>query len=176
MKKLIALLLTACMLMAFCACGNVSGISKEDAALLEEAGFSEEEIEAMSEEQRAALLSELGIVKDYEEQKKEEEQKNPPKTYTADDVANGGKYKVVVADDAMQWNSFTLYYEDGKLVKIEIHFQKNDEEPAETEVIEGDAIADYSLFFIDYDGLTPGELIDTLNDKGYTYTRIEPVN
>jgi len=170
MKKLIALLLTACMLMAFCACGNVSGISKEDAALLEEAGFSEEEIEAMSEEQRAALLSELGIVKDYEEQK------NPPKTYTADDVANGGKYKVVVADDAMQWNSFTLYYEDGKLVKIEIHFQKNDEEPAETEVIEGDAIADYSLFFIDYDGLTPGELIDTLNDKGYTYTRIEPVN
>jgi major membrane immunogen (membrane-anchored lipoprotein) len=176
MKKLIALLLTICMLMALCACGNVSGISDDDMNILEEAGFSQEQIEAMSEEQRQALLDELGIVMDYEAQKKEEEKKDPPKKYTADDVANGGKYKVTVADGGMMWNVFTLYYEDGKLVKIEVSFRKNDGEEPEEEVIEGDAIAEYSLFFIDYDGLTPGELINTLNDEGYTYTRIEPMN
>ena len=175
MKKFIALLLlTISLFTTMAGCGSDTGsISEKDMAMLEEAGLSAEQIAAMSDEQREAVLAELGIVKDYEE---EEEKKNPPKTYTAADVANGGKYIVTVADGGMMWNVFTLYYEDGKLVKIETSFRKNDEEEPEEEVIEGDAIAEYSLFFIDYDGLTPAELITTLNDKGYTYTSIEPIN
>ena len=48
------------MLSAFTACGNVGGISDYPAEL-EEAGISQKDFEAMSDEQKQAILDELGI-------------------------------------------------------------------------------------------------------------------
>jgi len=134
------------------------------AAVLEQAGISEEEFAAMSAEQQQALLDELGAAMQQKEQQQQEQQAKP-KT-TIDDVAAGGSYVVTVGDSLM-WNYFELCYEDGKLVKIVVSFQKNDEEEADVQVVEGDAIAEFTLFFIDYTVSAP-ELVDALKNQGYT--------
>ena len=61
MKKLVAFIVAMIMMLsAFTACGNVGGISDYPAEL-EEAGISQKDFEAMSDEQKQALLDELGI-------------------------------------------------------------------------------------------------------------------
>lgn len=176
MKKIIVILLSLVFFSAaFTGCssastGNVGDINDETTAVLEEAGFSEEEIAAMTEEERQAIADELGAVLEQEEQQKEEQESATEKV-TPEDVENGGSY-VVTVGDSMMWNYFELHYENGKLVKIVISFQKNDEEEPAVEIIEGDAIAEYTLFFIDYT-MPASDLIDALVNQGYTNVYIE---
>ena len=75
----------------------------------------------------------------------------------------GGSYKVVLGD---YMNSITLYYENGKLVKLEEAFQKNDEEAAEYATFEGDSLAEYGFNFIDWDGASLQEILDGMKDYG----------
>lgn len=171
MKKFIALILAIVMMLSvLTGCGNVGGISDYPSEL-EEAGITQEEYAAMSDEQKQALLDELGIKAEVGTNKEEPKPTEKPKKTTIEDVENGGSY-VVTVGDSMLWNYFELHYENGKLVKIVTSFQKNDEEEAEVEVIEGDAIKDYTLFFLDYT-VSPSQLISDLQNYGYNNIYIE---
>ncbi len=173
MKRIMAILLTIIMLATvFTACGNVGGISDYPSEL-EEAGISQEEYAAMSDEQKQALLDELGVVAPIGKEEKPQETPKAEK-HTLDDVSKGGNY-VVTVSDSMRWNYFELHYENGKLVKIVVSFQKNDEEEPEIEIIEGDAVADYGLYFIDYtqDAAT---VVNELINQGFTNIFIEKAN
>ena len=137
------------------------GLSEEELALLEVAGISEEQFNQMSEEQRAALLYELGIVADANKEK--EEQASQAKKYTVDDVAGDGNYKVRIGDGRL--NNYYLYYENGKLVKVECSFQKNDLEEPEEYSFEGDTLKDFWYIDKSLQGL-----IDYFDGQGYGYT------
>ena len=167
MKKLIVLILAAVLsITLFVACGNdtkpVSGVSEEMQAALEEMGIPMEEFSKLSDEQQAAILAELGYVMGVEEEEKEQKETKPPKKkYTVSDVHGEGKYCVYFGD-SLQWNYYRFYYEDGKLVKIECHFQKSSEEPAEEFTFEGDTLADF--WYID---MSIEELIQYFKDYDY---------
>lgn len=168
MKKLLSVLLALLMLTSvFTACGSGSNYPAE----LEEAGISQEEYEAMSDEQKQAVLDKLGIKGDVGSIEKDPKPTEKPKKATLDDVRNGGKW-VVTVGDSMLWNYIELHYEDGKLVKIYVSFQKNDEEPADIMTAEGDEIADFGLYFIDYTD-DVNTVVDALIDNGFTNTYIE---
>lgn len=163
MKKFIAFILAMIMMLsAFTACGNVGGISDYPAEL-EEAGISQKEYEAMSDEQKQAILDELGIKAELGTDKEDPKPTEKPKAATIEDVENGGSYVVTVGD---MWNRVELHYEDGKLVSITTHFQKNDEEEPEIETVTGDAVKDYSLYFIDYTQ-SPSTVVKALQDNGF---------
>lgn len=131
-------------------------------------GISEEEFYSYDKEQQEAILNELNIVNT---QKENQQQESTSSSLSISDIEAGGNYIVTVSDES-RLNYFTLYYEDGKLVKMVISFQKSYDEEAEVEIVEGDAIGEYSLFFIDYD-VEASQLIDALNQKGYTKVYIQ---
>ena len=105
----------------------------------------------------------MGAVMEEQSQQTQQQPQTPAKGHTPDDVMAGGKYKVVMGD---YMNSITLYYEDGKLVRIEEEFQKNSQEEAESCTYEGDALADYGFNFIDWDGVPLQEILDGMKDYG----------
>ena len=127
--------------------------------------MSAEQWAAMDPAQQEGILAEMGVVMEQgkNEEQKEEQTKPASKTYTPDDVMAGGSYKVVLGD---YMNSITLYYENGKLVKIVEEFQKNDEEAAESATYEGDSLADYGFNFIDWDGVSLQAILDGMKDYG----------
>ena len=173
MKKIIAFILAMVMMMSvFTACGNVGSVSGGMPAEFEEAGYTQEEYDAMSDEMKQALRDELGVKINLEENKEEAPKPTEkPKAATIADVENGGSYVVTVGDG---WNYVELHYEDGKLVSITTHFQKNDEEDPEIETVTGDAVKDYGLYFIDYTD-TPSKVVQALQDNGFNGVRVKRV-
>ena len=196
MKKLIAFLIMAAMLAVMAGCGakpaadeNVGGVDtqqsaeetqqeeettqqeteetqqavtdEEKQAIMDVLGFSEEEFAAMDPEQQKVLALEIGAV--LEQQAQQQQQQAEAKTYTPDDVMAGGSYRVVLGD---YMNSITLYYKDGKLVKLVESFQKSDEEETMDYVAEGAALQEYGFNFIDWDMATLQEIIDGMKDYG----------
>ena len=101
---------------------------------------------------------------------------NAPAKATLRDVENGGEW-IVRVGDSLSWNYLELYYKDGKLWKIVCHFQKNDDEEPEIQVIEGEeAVAEFSLYFIDYT-IPASQLVEEIKTKiGYTNVSIKPVS
>ena len=170
MKKLFSVIMVFVMVAAMAGCGqstaaadkNVGAVGEVSAEVLEMLGMSEEEFAAMDPEKQQAILEEMGAVTGEQSQQPQQPQA-PAKSHTPDDVMAGGKYKVVMGD---YMNSITLYYEDGKLVRIEEEFQKNSEEEAESYTYEGDALADYGFNFIDWDGASLQEILDGMKDYG----------
>lgn len=179
MKKLLLLMLAAIMLMSILAgCGTwaadtdpVGRLSEEQMAVMEEMGIPMDEFNQMSAEEQQALLDELGIVADYMEQENQDDTPRPSsKKYTTADIAAGGKYKVRIGDGL--WNNYWLYYEDGKLVKVEISFQKSSEEEPETYLFEGDTLSDFWYYDKSLD-----ELIAYFDQQNYGYTHsITPID
>ena len=173
MKKLFSVIMAFVMVAAMAGCGqstaaadkNVGAVGEVSAEVLEMLGMSEEEFAAMDPEKQQAILYEMGAVMGEQSQQSQQPQQpqTPAKSHTPDDVMAGGKYKVVMGD---YMNSITLYYEDGKLVRIEEEFQKNSEEEAESYTYEGDALADYGFNFIDWDGASLQEILDGMKDYG----------
>ena len=181
MKKIMAMVMSIIMLLGVMGCGgttagtdnvgqvdnaNQGGNSVEvSAEILEALGMSAEQWAAMDPAQQEGILAEMGVVMEQgkNEEQKEEQTKPASKTYTPDDVMAGGSYKVVLGD---YMNSITLYYENGKLVKIVEEFQKNDEEAAESATYEGDSLADYGFNFIDWDGVSLQAILDGMKDYG----------
>lgn len=198
MKKLFAVLMTVLLLMAMAAgCasnagengetgGNVAGIgttgaagngetsqsgtdlTEELAAALEKLGISLEEFYGMSDEQQQTLMAELEVMMGAGGG---EDQTDPAhRTYTTADVAAGGKFMVRIGDGRL--NNYYLYYEDGKLVKVEVSFRKSSEEEPETHLWEGDTLPEFWYY-----GMTLDELIDFFDEKDYGYsTSIEAMN
>lgn len=182
MKKILSLILVLAALLGLLAgCGNVGGIdnggglSESEMAMLLECGFSQEEIENMPAEEIEMILLELGVREEAQQPQQTQPQQTKPKSPTPEDVQNGGSYKITIGD-SMLWNYFVLYYEDGKLVKIEYHFQKNDEEEPEEGVIEGEDVKTYSFNWVNFYDATPQEIIDMLTGYGYTYLSIRPIS
>ena len=165
MKKIISFILAMVMAMSvLTGCGNVGGVSGSDVpAEILEAGISEEEYAAMSDEEKQVLLDELGVKAQVNNNTETPKPTEKPKGATIADVENGGSYVVTVGD---MWNRVELRYEDGKLVSITTHFQKNDEEDPEIETITGDAIKDYGLYFIDYTQ-PASTVVQALQDNGF---------
>ena len=171
MKKLFSVIMAFVMVAAMAGCGqstaaadkNVGAVGEVSAEVLEMLGMSEEEFAAMDPEKQQAILEEMGAVTGEQSQQTQQQPQTPAKSHTPDDVMAGGKYKVVMGD---YMNSITLYYEDGKLVRIEEEFQKNSEEEAESYTYEGDALAEYTFNFIDWDGVSLQEILDGMKDYG----------
>lgn len=188
MKKIMAIVLSMILLLTAVACGgttagtnNVGGADvpgKENAGaedqgsnsvkvsseMLEALGISEEQWATMDPAKQEALMVEMGMVLEQSKKEEQKEETKPAsKKYTPDDVMAGGSYKVVLGD---YMNSITLYYENGKLVKLEEAFQKNDEEAAEYATFEGDSLAEYGFNFIDWDGASLQEILDGMKDYG----------
>ncbi len=127
MKKWIVLILVLTVLV-LAGCGTDGGkldsvggvnqdsveLTEEMEAMLQEMGISLEKFATYSPEQQQAILGELGIVAGDRE---EQSTRPTGEKYTTADVAAGGKYMVYIGDD-LGWNSYRLYYEDGKLVKL----------------------------------------------------------
>ena len=182
MKKIVAMVLCAVMI-CLAGCGgsantdNVGGVGGNEnvggeqaggkvevsAEILEMLGMSEEEFAAMDPEQQQAILGEMSAALEQGKGEPKTEEAQKPATYTPDDVMAGGSYKVVLGD---YMNSITLYYENGKLVKIVEEFQKSSEEEAEMYSYEGDALEDYGFNFIDWDGASLQEILDGMKDYG----------
>ena len=175
MKKLLTLTVCAAMLLGLLAgCGAsltpVAGLSEEQAALLEECGIPVEQFNLMSPEEQQAILHELGIVAGSQTQPQEQIPQETRKKYTTSDVANGGKYRVRVGDELL--NNYYLYYEDGKLVKVEISFQKSFDEEPDTYTFEGDTLEDFWYY-----GKSLDELIDHFDQLDYGYTHsVTPID
>lgn len=172
MKKIILVLVSAMVFAALAGCGsapetgNVGAVENNvevSAEVLEMLGMSEEEFAAMDPEKQQAILDEMGAVMEETQQNEQQEPAKENKTYTPDDVMAGGSYKVVMGD---YMNSITLYYENGVLVKVVEEFQKNSEEEAESYTYEGDALAEYTFNFIDWDGVSLQEILDGMKDYG----------
>ena len=137
------------------------GTVEASAEVLEALGMSAEEFAAMDPEKQKAIMDEMGAV--LENQQQQTQQQEQAKSYTPDDVMAGGRYKVVMGD---YMNSITLYYEDGKLVKLESSFQKSSEEEEEVYVAEGDALKEYNFNFIDWANAPLQEILDGMKDYG----------
>jgi hypothetical protein len=139
-------------------------LTEEQAAYLEECGISLESFYAMDPEQQKMILTELGIVAgDKEDNDDNKDDPQPPKEYTTDDVAGDGKFVVRIGDGL--WNNYYLYYEDGVLVKVEASFRKNDLEPEETYLWEGDNLSEFWYY-----DMTLDELIEFFQEQNYGYT------
>ena len=108
MKKIVSILLFVIFIFIFTACSSVNGISDYPAEL-EEAGISQKDFEAMSDEQKQAILDELGIKAEIGTDKEEPKPTEKPKAATIEDVENGGSYVVTVGD---MWNRVELHYEE----------------------------------------------------------------
>lgn len=170
MKKFLAMMLCVFLIGSLAACaangpdtGNVGAVKPTEvsAEILEALGMSAEEFAAMPAEQQQAILDEMGAVLDAEQ--KEEQPQEPPKAETPEDPTASGNYVVVLGD---YMNSITLYYENGVLVKIVESFQKNSEEEAECAEYTGDALAEYSFNFIDWDNASLQDILDGMADYG----------
>ncbi len=190
MKKMMAMILCVILLMSVMGCGGttagtdnvgqVGGTSSQEIAgeethggssvevsaeILEALGMSQEQWVAMDPAQQEAMMAEMGMV--LEQGKKEEQAAQQTqaeaKSYTPDDVMAGGSYKVVLGD---YMNSITLYYENGKLVKLVEEFQKSSEEEAYGGTYEGDSLAEYGFNFIDWDGVSLQDILDGMKDYG----------
>ena len=166
MKKWIAAVLALVILLCLVGCSK----SEEAPEAVGEIGANQNTIDegtdeaaALSEEEAAALGLEQGLLDEPENTAQEEGGSQKTEPITPDQVAKGGNYKVVLGD---YMNSITLYYENGKLVKIVEEFQKNSDEEAETAVYEGDALADYGFNFIDWDNATLQDILDGMKDYG----------
>ncbi len=176
MKKAIALILSAVILLSVTACGgNVAGIDSDTNRLLEEAGIDPNEFAQYSEEQQTAILYELGIANGTTEKHPATTPK--PAKPKISDVSGGGSY-VVTVGDSMMWNYFELHYKDGVLVKIVTSFDKSggDDEEANVQTVEGaDACAQCGWFFIDYTQ-SPENLVNNIMDvQGYERVYVEKV-
>ena len=154
--------------------GGAQATEEQLAVLAEVFGLSEEEIAALSPEEREMMLAEAG----YDMSHKPDEnagaqngaaaQSRP----TLSDVDAGGKY-VVTVGDSLLWNYFELHYENGVLQSITVHFQKSDEEEPEIEVLSGDAARGYEFYWINF-GASPSTLVAELQSKlSYTAVYIE---
>ena len=154
--------------------GGAQATEEQLAVLAEVFGLSEEEIAALSPEEREMMLAEAG----YDMAHKPDEnagaqngaaaQSRP----TLSDVDAGGKY-VVTVGDSLLWNYFELHYENGVLQSMTVHFQKSDEEEPEIEVLSGDAARGYEFYWINF-GASPSTLVAELQSKlSYTAVYIE---
>jgi hypothetical protein len=154
--------------------GGAQATEEQLAVLAEVFGLSEEEIAALSPEEREMMLAEAG----YDMSHKPDEnagaqngaaaQSRP----TLSDVDAGGKY-VVTVGDTLLWNYFELHYENGVLQSMTVHFQKSDEEEPEIEVLSGDAARGYEFYWINF-GASPSTLVAELQSKlSYTAVYIE---
>jgi hypothetical protein len=154
--------------------GGAQATEAQLAVLAEVFGLSEEEIAALSPEEREMMLAEAG----YDMSHKPDEnagvqngaaaQSRP----TLSDVDAGGKY-VVTVGDTLLWNYFELHYENGVLQSMTVHFQKSDEEEPEIEVLSGDAARGYEFYWINF-GASPSTLVAELQSKlSYTAVYIE---
>ena len=148
-----------------------SASEEELAMLMEVFGFSEEMLAAMSEEEISALLADLGAVRDAEAAGDADNGKaeNAPaaKGPTLSDVSGGGSY-IVTVGDSMMWNYLELYYENGQLQKIVMHFQKSGDEEPEVSVLEGEEARACTFYWIDFTA-SPESVAGALEDAvGYT--------
>ena len=170
MKKVIISLFVILLLVG---CGSnggaFDGLSESQLAALQEAGITEETFAAMPKEKQEALMDELGMITGDNGQVN----KPKPEKETIDNVSQGGNY-VVTVGDSMLWNYVELHYQDGKLVKIYMSFQKNDEEPAEEYTFVGDEAINCTFFNIDY-SQDPKDVVNALLNYGYTNVYIEKV-
>lgn len=125
-------------------------------ALMDILGISYEQFYSFDIEKQYAILNELGVV--LEDNNEKESEKDEAPVYTTADVAKGGKYLVTI-QDSMGWNRYSFYYENGNLVKIETTFQKNDEDEVSTDTYEG-----ASLSANKYSGMTLDEIISNITE------------
>lgn len=149
--------------------------------ILREFGYSEEEIAAMPAEERDLIAAEIaaaGLVGGAEnggETPSGNENKPAAKRPTYSDISSGGSY-VMTVGDSMMWNYIEIHYENGRPVKMVMHFSKDgSEEEADIMVYEGSAIEECTAFDINYAG-TPESVAGQLKEKMYyDSVYIEPV-
>ena len=159
--------------------GAVGPTDEQLAALREIYGISEEELAAMPDEELDALLAEVGYITppDNDGSENQNNGNNQPaaKRPTYSDISAGGSY-VMTVGASMLWNYMEFHYENGKLVKIVMHFSKDgSEEDTEIMTYEGDAIAECQVFDIDYNA-DPASVAAQLKEKMYYESvYIEPV-
>jgi len=142
--------------------GSSAEVSAEILAML---GVSQEQWAAMDPAKQEALMTEIGVILEQTQKEEQAPQQTDSavKTYTPDDVMAGGSYKVVLGD---YMNSITLYYENGKLVKLVEEFQKNSEEEAYGDTYEGAGLQEYTFNFINWANASLQEILDGMKDYG----------
>ena len=160
--------------------GDAAQPTEEQLAALQEIyGFSDEEIAAMPAEELEALLAEVGYITPPDRGEHENANggngQSGSKRPTYDDISGEGSY-VMTVGDGMLWNYIEFHYENGKLVKLVMHFSKDGSEE-DTEIItyEEEEIADCNMFDIDYNA-DPASVAAQLKEKMYyDSVYIEPV-
>ena len=169
MKKILAMACCFLLIGSLAACAantpntNNVGAAKPSAVsdeVLEALGMSAEEFAAMPAEQQQAILDEIGAKQNAQQ---EEQTPAPTNAEKPADPTASGNYVVVLGD---YMNSITLYYENGVLVKIVESFQKNSEEEAEYAEYTGDALAEYSFNFIDWNNASLQDILDGMANYG----------
>ena len=154
--------------------GGAQATEEQLAVLAEVFGLSEEEIAALSPEEREMMLAEAGydMIHKPDENAGAQNGAAAQSRPTLSDVDAGGKY-VVTVGDSLLWNYFELHYENGVLQSMTVHFQKSDEEEPEIEVLSGDAARGYEFYWINF-GASPSTLVAELQSKlSYTAVYIE---
>ena len=122
-----------------------------------------EEFAALPPELQQALADEMHAVLEQTPVQEAEVPQEDTTAVSQEDLVASGNYVVVLGD---YMNSITLYYENGVLVKIVESFQKNSMEEAEYAEYTGDALAEYSFNFIDWDNASLQDILNGMADYG----------
>ncbi len=171
MQKVFTLLLVLILMLSLAACAGApqsaaSGISAEQAAMLEEAGWDLDEFNEMPEAMRDEIMAVLEAGSDRSEETASEERAS------VEDASGSGSYVITVSDGL---NSMKLHYTDGKLTKIYCSFQKNDEEEPEIWNIEGAELETFHYYSIDYTQDPSAVVADIQSAVGYEYVSVKKV-
>ena len=142
---------------------TLSDFEEELRACLEDLGISEEEFADMTAEEQNELLAQMGLLGMQGGSQMESTEATKAARYTTADVMAGGSYLVQIGD--LWYNNYYLYYVDAQLVKAEGSFRKNDEEPEEYYLWEGDTLTDFWYY-----DMTLDEMIAYFDEQNYGYS------
>ena len=157
MKRRILALVLVLLALTGCKKEENANLSPADQALLDQM-VGMDAFDKMNTAQQEQLLEDLGIGR-----------------FTLEDVAGQGRYMVVLSD-TMGLNTFTLHYEDGKLMRVATAFCKTSKDTPTKSAASGSLLEDYHYKAIHFLSHSPQDLVALLAEEGFAQIAITPAN
>ena len=89
-------------------------------------------------------------------------------------VSQQGRYRVIFTD-ALEQNSFTLFYEDGILISLETAFCGSSDAAPMVSYASGAILEDFHYKAIHFLSCTPQALADLLAQEGFTHVSVTSI-
>ena len=89
-------------------------------------------------------------------------------------VSQQGRYRVIFTD-ALEQNSFTLFYEDGILISLETAFRGSSDAAPMVSYASGAILEDFHYKAIHFLSCTPQALAECLAQEGFTHVSVTSI-